>query len=239
MSFRRHYNILSERYFDCMVGDLTGLLWTIGQAPLIALLIILRWDSWQATDTLHFILALSVHWFGLINACREIAKERSIYDRERLFDLSVAAYLFSKVKILSLIGFAEILAFFMILRGNVDLSLNPLLAFSIMYILYLAGMAVGLLLSAVATTPGKAVIGVPLLILPQIIFSQFILPAESMSETAEWIEKATPVKWGYEALRSVISGEVVWGDYFFNVSVLAAGTLLFVGLTLPYLKIFR
>jgi hypothetical protein len=232
---RRQYVILSERYFETMLGDFTALLWMVGQAPLIAVLIILRWKSWQATESLYFVTALSTVWFGCINACREIAKEAEIFKRESLFGLNLGAYLASKVKILSLIGLIEIGLFFFVLNRYlaIDLSLFP--SFTALFFSYFSGMCLGLMLSRWCGTVNKAVISVPIAIIPQIVFSKFVLPASSLKGIALKIEKLMIAKWGFEALLASQKGQFAYGDYSKAMVFLLLLGIVFLLLTLFHL----
>ena len=75
---------------------------SMGQAPLIGWLCTIVWGSLRRDrPSLHFALCLAAVWFGCINACREIVKERSILERERLFGLSLIAYVWSRFSVLS------------------------------------------------------------------------------------------------------------------------------------------
>ena len=232
---KRQYSILSERYFETLTGDFSSLLWMVGQAPLVAGLIILRWKSWQATETLYFVIALSAVWFGCINACREIAKESNIYKRERLFGLNNAAYLASKVKILFLIGLIEIGLFYFLIDYYLDLDLTLVLAFISIFGLYFSGMSLGLMLSEWCRTVSKAVISVPVAIIPQIVFSKFVLPENTLKGAALKIEKLMIVKWGFEALRDCKKGEIIYGDYIVSMLILIGLGLLFLLITLFHL----
>ena len=229
---RRQYTILSERYFETLLGDFSALVWMVGQAPLIAGLIILRWKSWQATETLYFVIALSSVWFGCINACREIAKEKSIYRRERLFGLNIGAYLASKIKILSLIGLVEMFLFYFLINRYLDTDLNLALAFLSLFGLYFSGMSLGLMLSRWFGSVAKAVISVPIAIIPQIVFSKFVLPENTLQGAAVKIEKLMIVKWGFEAMKSSKKGEIAYGDYTVAMLMLIGLGLLFLILTL-------
>ena len=232
---RRQYAILSERYFETLLGDFSALIWMVGQAPLIAGLIILRWKSWQATETLYFVLALSSVWFGCINACRELARERSIYRRERLFGLNIGAYLASKIKILGLIGLVEIFLFYYLINRWLDTELNLTLALLALFGLYFSGMSLGLMLSRWCGTVAKAVLSVPIAIIPQIVFSKFVLPENTLKGAALKIEKFMIVKWGFEAMKYSKRGEIVYGDYSLSMLVLIGLGLLCLGLTLFHL----
>ena len=83
---RRQSHILAARYRDCLLGDMGGFVLILAQAPLIGWLCAVVWGSIESdTPALYFVLCLSAVWFGCINACREIVKERAILERERLF----------------------------------------------------------------------------------------------------------------------------------------------------------
>jgi len=233
---KRQYAILTERYFETLLGDLATLAWMVGQAPLIAGLIILRWRTLQATDTLYFVIALSAVWFGCINACREIAKESEIYKRERIFGIDPAAYLASKVKILGLVGLVEVFIFYFLLERylSMDLSMPP--AFTALYGLYFSGMATGLMLSRWCGTTGRAVVAVPIVIIPQIVFSKFVLPENTLKGAAETIEKLMVVKWGFEAIGHSKQGEVAVGDFMTAMVVLIGLGVVFLIATLFHLR---
>ena len=107
----RQLKVLSRRYGACFAGDwVTGAL-LFAQAPLIGWLCAVVWGGVERdTPSLHFVMALSAVWFGCINACREIVKERTIFERERLFGLSLPAYVGSKIAVLAGLGLAQTLA---------------------------------------------------------------------------------------------------------------------------------
>lgn len=232
---KRQFSILSERYFECLLGDFKRLAWMIGLAPLVAVPVILRWKSWQATESLYFVMALSAVFFGCINGCGEIAKESAIYKRERLFGLNIGAYLASKVKILSLIGLVEIGIFLFLLAHYLDTDLVAVLAFVALFFSYFAGMSMGLMLSRWCGTALKAVISVPIVIIPQIVFSKFVLPANTLKGAGLKIEKLMVAKWGFESLNYCKKGEIVYGDYMISAAVLVGLGLTFLILTFFHL----
>ncbi len=232
---RRQFSILSERYFESLFRDFTSLAWMVGQAPLIAGLVILRWKSYQATESLYFVIALSAVWFGCINACGEIAKEAGIYRRERLFGLNIGAYLASKVKILSIIGLVETGLFYFLINHYLDTDLISFFAFIALFGLYFSGMCLGLMLSRWCGTVIKAVVTVPLVIIPQIVFSKFVLSENTLKGASLKIEKIMVVKWGFEALKFCKKGNPEYGDYIVSMLILIGLGLLFLLLTLFHL----
>lgn len=232
---KRQYSILSERYFECLLGDFKALAWMIGLAPLVAGTIILRWRTLQPTDVLWFVMVLSAVFFGCINACGEISKEAAIFKRERLFDLDVGSYLSSKVKILSLIGLVEIGIFYFLIDLYLDTGLSLPPAFVALFLSYFSGMCMGLTLSRWCGSTLRAVISVPLIIIPQIVFSKFVILENTLTGVALKIEKLMAAKWGFEAMEFCKKGEIAFGGYVFSLVALTGLGLLFLLLTLFHL----
>lgn len=234
----RQFSILSDRYLECLIGDFSSFLWMLVQPVVIAGLIILRWKSYQSTETLHFVLSLSAVWFGCSNACREIAKEIPIYKQDRLLGMNISAYLASKIKILTLVGVVELGLFFFILNKFLALSLFIPLAFFSLFGLYFSGMTLGLMLSRWCGSVSKAVVSVPIALLPQIIFSKFVLPASTLKGFALKIEKCMVVKWGFEAMNNCATGNTHLGKYIFDMVVLLSLGVIFIILTLIHFFLF-
>jgi ABC-2 type transport system permease protein len=64
----------------------------------------------------------------------------------------------------------------------------------------LLGMALGLFLSAFATTEFQAVQFMPAFILPQILLCGLLVPREYMADVLEWIAAVLPMTYAYDAL---------------------------------------
>ena len=203
--------ILSSRYAECLFGDLKSILLLIGQAPLIGWFCVIVWsDVEHDTDTLRFILSLASVWFGCITACREIAKERDILERERFFGLSLPAYLISKVFVLAGISAAQVILLQMTVEWHISIRGNMLSQMFALFLASLCGMGLGLVVSAVASTQEQAVFSVPLLIIPQILFSEFAIPRENFGHIVDVIENFMPVKWAYLVFEQTAATETEW-----------------------------
>ena len=74
----------------------------------------------------------------------------------------------------------------------------------------LAGTGLGLLVSALATTQERAVFAVPLLLLPQILFSELAIPNNLYSDVVAAVEKAMPVHWAFRVFEESASLEPRW-----------------------------
>jgi len=73
----------------------------------------------------------------------------------------------------------------------------------------LLGMALGLFLSAFATTEFQAVQFMPAVALPQILLSGLLVPREQMAEPLRWLSDVLPLTYAYEALaRATEVGEL-------------------------------
>jgi hypothetical protein len=207
----RQATILSDRYLDVLWGEKGNVAVLLLQAPIIGGLCALVWGAaGEGTPSLYFVLSLTAVWLGCINACREIVKERAILDRERLTGLSVGAYLYSKFKVQSILNVAQV----MVLLALVEHFVHPRGHIGwqavVLFMASEAGTALGLLTSAIATKQDRAVFAVPILVLPQILLSEFALPREAFGEVMRMGEKLMPVHWAFEALRENAKPDGSW-----------------------------
>jgi ABC-2 type transport system permease protein len=77
----------------------------------------------------------------------------------------------------------------------------------------LLGMALGLFLSAFATTEFQAVQFMPAVVLPQILLGGLLVPRDRMAWPLEWLSDALPLTYAYDALAEVTSaGTIDWLD---------------------------
>jgi ABC transport system ATP-binding/permease protein len=208
---RSQSRVLAARYRDCMLGDMGGLLLLLAQAPLIGWLCAVVWGSIeQDTPALYFVLCLAAVWFGCINAVREIVKERAILERERLFGLRPSSYVISKVWVLAALGAVQVI----LLQGTVEwqLQLRGPMPIEVIALFgaSLAGTGLGLLVSALAKTQERAVFAVPLLLLPQILFSELAIPSNLYSDVVAATEKVMPVHWAFRVFQESAALEPRW-----------------------------
>lgn len=220
---RSQTRVLAARYRDSLLGDKGSVVLLLAQAPLIGWLCTVVWGSIeQDTPTLYFVLCLSAVWFGCINACREIVKERAIFERERLFGLRPGAYVLSKLQVLGGLGVIQVL----LLQGTVEWRLVQLrgpmgVELLALFGASLAGTALGLLISGLSPTQERAVFAVPLLILPQILFSELAIPSDAFSDVVATVEKAMPVHWAYRVFQESTALEPRWSVVALSFLVLA------------------
>lgn len=152
----------SQRYADIILRDRknTGLL--LLQAPLIAFFIYIATTNLSSRL---FMMALAALWFGCNNSAREICKELPLYRRERMVNLRILPYLSSKFAILSALVFLQCFVLALLTPADFMNAYGPLLLCG------LAGIGLGLLVSAIVDSPDKAIALVPILLIPQVLFS--------------------------------------------------------------------
>ena len=228
--FQHQRRVLTKRYRASMVGDLGTVSLLLLQAPFIGWLCTLVWDSVETdTASLYFVLSLSAVWFGCINACREIVKDRAILERERLLGLNLTAYLCAQFVVLATISFGQVL----LLQVAVEWSLALRGVFFIqtfaLWLGSLAGISLGLLVSAIAQSQERAVGAIPLLILPQILFSEFAIPREHFTGLVQQIERIMPVRWCYEIFTQLADVETDWLMVLLSFVLLVMLTVVFGG----------
>jgi hypothetical protein len=233
----RQLSVLCERYLELILADKWNTLLLLAQAPVIAGLIVVIWKDVDAvTDSLLFVLALSAIWFGTLNACREIVKEKDIFEREWMKGLSLSAYLWSKLYVLSLVGLAQCLALVFIVNSYIDLGDPPLGHLLVLFPASLGGTGLGLLISASVTTVDRSLTAVPLLLIPQILFSELLLSHEHSTDFVKFLEKTAITTWTYEGLAQLEKSEMDWGVVFWSLAVPCLMTVGFVLLAYPIMR---
>jgi hypothetical protein len=83
------------------------------------------------------------------------------------------------------------------------------------------------------------VAAVPLLILPQILFSEFVIPRETFGRLTEIVEHGMIVKWGYRIFAEAAAVETSYGQIVLSMAVLVAMTAVLHALTVAVLSAGR
>jgi len=163
-----------------------------------------------------FFLVVAAVWFGTSNAAREIVAERAIYLRERMVNLRLVNYVFSKFLFLSLVCVLQCA----ILLGIAFFALGfngGLRAFGIelavLIVTSMASIATGLLLSTMVTSSEAAMSLTPIALIPQVILGGMMVPMTT-NPYLKWPMMLMPARWGFEGVvaqeRVAIAGEPAW-----------------------------
>jgi ABC-type multidrug transport system ATPase subunit/pSer/pThr/pTyr-binding forkhead associated (FHA) protein len=207
--FFRQLAILSARYLLALTRDAKNALLLVGQAPLIAGLIGLSLlygvsDVAYAKpkNTILFLLALTAVWFGCSNAAREIVKERAIYLRERMVNLRILPYVMSKLLVLTALAAVQCVLFLLILDRWFGVPGSFPLLFASMLLASVVGILLGLALSALVETPDRAMTLLPIILIPQVLFTSPAVQMD-MKGPAGIVARAMPTWWAYDLMRRV------------------------------------
>jgi ABC-2 type transport system permease protein len=88
------------------------------------------------------------------------------------------------------------------------------------------GMALGLFVSAFATTEFQAVQFMPALVLPQLLLSGLFVARDEMARWLQWISDALPLVYAYDALARVARGGSYGSSFVLDVTVTLGAVVL-------------
>ena len=196
--------ILLLRQWAIFRADWKNLLLVLGQPVFIGLLV--TWVSKERPLVLFFAYIATL-WFGCGNAAQEIVKELPMFRRERLIGLGRHGYLLAKFLSLARITVVQSLLLYGVMQlctggigGAVGWQLPGLVLAAC------AAVGIGLAISAWAKSVLQAVMIVPLILIPQILFSGFMPPAGDMKAGPYFISRLMPSA----AVQSVMDTSLFW-----------------------------
>jgi len=166
------------------------------QPLVIAILICLVFSQ---TPTVDFLLVISAMWFGCSSAAPQMVKERAIYRRERMLNLRLDAYLFSKLLPLMLLTTVQVIVMLLIAALFGDTEGSLMRRFPALLLAGWNGVAIGLLISAVSATAEKAMAIVPLVLIPQIVLGGFLIAVSDMNLGTNIISRIAAARWATQA----------------------------------------
>lgn len=205
----RQLAILCRRYLELIFADRKNLALLLLQAPVIGLLLVLVTTPESLTSgrieakKLIFMLATTGVWFGVINAAREICKEETVLRRERLAGLRPGPYVASKVVVLALLVLVQSALLLGTVAARTHLPPFPaaLELYGVIVGAGMAGIALGLCISALATTPDKATSLIPLVLVPQVVFAGIMFALHGVTAIIAW---AIPAHAAVDAMSDVV-----------------------------------
>ena len=167
------------------------------------------------TAAIFFLVVASV-WFGTSNAAREIVSERAIYMRERMVNLGLLNYVFSKYILLAVICLIQVTVLLAIVfpalgfHGGAQtffLQLGALFSTS------LAAVALGLMLSTAVTSAEAAMALTPIALIPQVVLGGLMVLMTTVPHL-KFLMHAMPARWGFEGAiapeRKAIVNDPAW-----------------------------
>lgn len=201
----RQFFTLSRRYAEVLLKDKLNLFILFAQAPIIALLTFFVMGANSPRDFVYFVLSLVAVWFGTSVSAREIIRERAVYRRERMVNLGILPYAASKLFVLGIIVGVQCLMLFVPLKFFDLIGLMPMPGeffgipqFWAMILTAGVGIALGLLISALVKTSEMATSLVPLILIPQILFSGLVGVPSGMNKV---ISLTMPAAWSFDTMK--------------------------------------
>jgi ABC-type multidrug transport system ATPase subunit/pSer/pThr/pTyr-binding forkhead associated (FHA) protein len=237
--------VLASRYATIMLRDRKHLRSALIQVPILGVLTALLFGAGvfeqipvphfaAKSAQLIFLMVTIAVWLGSINAAREIVKERSILNRELSIGVQIQAYLASKLIILLAFATAQTLLFSFIVLALRPLHETSAAALQLVIVLTLAAwiaVLLGLVVSAHSGSEDQATGVIPLLLVPQLLFSGAIVPIGDMTTPVRLLAALVPARWSFASageaihMQSRIDADPIfssvsrYGHHFFNVSL--------------------
>jgi hypothetical protein len=173
-----------------------------------ALLILLFRDEPGSTRSLLFLLSVASIWFGCNNSAKEFVKERTVFSRERNVNLFITSYYLSKFMVLACLSVVQtslllgLVRFFLTIDRGSTLSQE----WTVLSALAVAGVALGLLISAWSRSEDQAVAAVPIVLLPQLILGGGIATLRD-GTLVQWLARGfVTTYWGFDAISVDTTG---------------------------------
>ncbi|MGF1479990.1 MAG: ATP-binding cassette domain-containing protein [Cyanophyceae cyanobacterium] len=214
--------LLSQRYCQLVGRDRASLAFTLLSGPITIALTALclqgetplsRLDSPTVTQAplalrLLFIFSCIAIWLGLSNSVREIVKESAIYRRERLINLGILSYLGSKLLIRAGVVLLQTLLIVLAILVGFAAPESDLIPWFLglgitTFATLLASTSLSLMLSALVSNENEANGILPLVMIPQIIFSGVLFDLEGVSRQLSWLMLSRWSVGAYGALADI------------------------------------
>jgi hypothetical protein len=163
-----------------------------------------------------FFLVVSAVWFGTSNAAREIVSEVAVYKRERMVNLRLFNYVFSKFLLLSLFCVIQctlllaIVFFALGYNGGMQAFGIELLT---MICTAMNSVAIGLLLSTVVSSSEAAMALTPIALIPQVVLGGLMVPMTT-NPMLRIPMLLMPARWGFQGViaqeRAAVANHAAW-----------------------------
>lgn len=209
----RQWWTLSRRCAQVIFGDRRYFAVLALQSPIIALILGFTFpdQSLNAAATaevghhpiayappLLMMLGIAAIWCGVSNAGREIVKEIALVKRASLVYQRPGSYFASKVFVLGVLSGLQSAALLLIVSWRIPLHADLDVAAAMFLMLWataLVATLMGLTVSAMARTSDQAVSLMPLVIIPQVVFSGVLLPLEDLKQAVRGLTSLAASRW--------------------------------------------
>ena len=164
---------------------------------------------YEDTKSILFALSCAVIWIGLFSSIQEICKERAILKKEYMEDLKLTDYIVSKILVQMILGMIQSLVMTLLFSMLIGLPPQGILGggsfselFITLWLTFCASAATGLLLSAIAKNPDRAMAAAPFVLILQLLFSGILF---TLRGEGRWLSRVTVSYWSVQGLGSIAS----------------------------------
>ena len=271
MSSWRQWLILGRRYLKLVGRDRFSLLLLFLTGPIGVFLIRL---ALQSEDPLAdpptpvdpaqgplalqvlFVFTCATIWVGLSGTAQTIVKEAHIYLRERLVNLRLIPYLGSKFSIHAGLAIIQTLLLVLVILLSFEAPQPDLLPWSLgllatTFSTLLASTSLGLMISSFVSNPTQANSTLPLILIPQIVFSGILFKLEGAARVVSWamlsrwsigayaaglnvnqMAPADPVEAMVAVFESTPTYDATWHNLMLNWGILCVHSLVYLCISL-------
>lgn len=211
-AFFKQLGILCHRYTKLILNDWHRLIMLFAQPVGITILLSFvaadgTFVNFEDTRSILFALTCGAIWTALFNSIQEICKERNILKREYMANLRLGTYVLSKFIVQFILCAVQMLLVTILFKLLVGGSEDSVLTYSGLLENYIsltltafASAAIGLIISAVAKNPDKAMTVAPFVLIIQLLFSGILF---ALSDYTEFLSYFTVSRWAVSALGTV------------------------------------
>ncbi|MEB3341497.1 FHA domain-containing protein [Okeania sp.] len=277
-SFAQQIFILIERYLKLISRDLINLGLALLTAPIgIGLILLAVRDknplviigdpeptSAPLALRVLFVFTCACLWVGLSSSLQEIVKESAIYIRERLVNLGLFAYLGSKVVVLGLLAILQTALIVLVILLGFESPDPELISWRMgvsitTFLTLMSCISLGLMISSIVKNSSQANSALPLILLPQIIFSGVLFEMTGIASKFSWLMLS---RWSVAAYGALVNvnkmvpestklpdGSIVqlpfepsdvynlnWGNLGLSWGFLCLHSLIYLGITIWFQK---
>jgi len=243
---------LTCRFFLIKKKDTLNTIILFSQAPIIAILICLVYnDNEMKIIYSLFLLVISALWFGVSNSAREIVAEKAIFLRERMVNLKILPYYFSKFSIIGVLSILQCIILVTTIYWFLGFQGNIYLYFIYSCLGSFSGISIGLFISTVSKTQQAALAIVPIILIPMVILGGALVTVKNMNQSTRLLSYFVPSRWVYEMLIKVEDhtlkkvknldssensnifityNDRLFGTYGFDICTIIPVVLIFIGI---------
>lgn len=187
-----------KRAFLSKLRNRANLATTLLEAPALAVLIamVMRYSeegAYNFANAFHiptylFLGLVTALFLGMTNSAEEIIRDRNLLQRERHHGFRVSGYIIGKY--LSLGFFALIQCLIYLLIGNAILGIRDMFLHNLlwMFLTSFVGIAAGLFISSIVSSPKTAINIIPLILIPNIILGGALIKYDEMNRSFDIIQ---------------------------------------------------